>query len=91
MVLGPELTDQLLNPVADSRFKRVCEKLEYLFGPAKGASSIRGNVTNRSSQDHYGDVYNLPGGITITGKQAESLTLAQLVRSAGGLGIYKNA
>lgn len=92
MVLGPELTDKLLNPVEDSRFNQACAKLEYLFGGTNGATSILGSsTTNKTSNDHYGDVYNLPGGITITGKQAETMTLAQLVKSAGGLGIYKNA
>jgi TP901 family phage tail tape measure protein len=87
MVLPPDVTAKMLKPSADARFRARVNELGGLYGETPVSRSVAGNSDNRSYSDHSGPTYNVKG-ITLTEKQAEHLTVAQMCRMAHNVKPY---
>lgn len=87
MVLPPDVTAKMLKPSADARFRARVNELGGLYGETPVSHSVAGNSDNRSYSDHSGPTYNVKG-ITLTEKQAEHLTVAQMCRMAHNVKPY---
>lgn len=86
MVIPPDITNFMLRPAADQRFRARMAELSYLYGnrPLPGTSS-----KNRTSQDHYGDVYTF-GDVTLSEDKAKSTTVYELAQMSRSLGLHRN-
>lgn len=87
MVLPPDITERLLKPSADARFRARVNELGGLYGETPVSHSVAGSSGNRSYSDHSGPTYNVKG-ITLTEQQAEHLTVAQMCRMAHNVKPY---
>lgn len=87
MVLPPDITERLLKPSADARFRARVNELGGLYGETPVSHSVAGSSDNRSYSDHSGPTYNVKG-ITLTEQQAEHLTVAQMCRMAHNVKPY---
>lgn len=87
MVLPPDVTEKMLKPSADARFRARVNELGGLYGETPVSRSVAGSSDNRSYSDHSGPTYNVKG-ITLTEQQAEHLTVAQMCRMAHNVKPY---
>ena len=87
MVLPPDVTAKMLKPSADARFRARVNELGGLYGETPVSRSVAGSSDNRSYSDHSGPTYNVKG-ITLTERQAEHLTVAQMCRMAHNVKPY---
>lgn len=87
MVLPPDVTAKMLKPSADARFRARVNELGGLYGETPVSRSVAGDSDNRSYSDHSGPTYNVKG-ITLTERQAEHLTVAQMCRMAHNVKPY---
>lgn len=81
IILPPDVTKAMLNPVADRVLLTRMDELRYLYGAgtAKAGSAAAGGIGKQIN----GNVYEL-GGVTLTEQQARATTvyeLAQLART----------
>lgn len=90
IVVPPDVADFMLRPDAGNTFQQRMSELGYLYGATNRLpGAISSTLSNRSSNDHYGDVYTF-GNIVMTEGQARSTTLYDLAQRSRTLGIYRN-
>lgn len=84
MILPPDLTKAMLNPVATSMFNTRMNELRYLYGATTGMNSNSGSSVGEQIN---GNVYQY-GNIQLTESQAKSTTVYDLAQMARGLRSY---
>lgn len=87
MVLDPDMTQKILDPVNNDLSRRGRETLRNLLGIA---DILPQPIDNSIGTQNNGAVYNF-GGISIGEAEARSTTVYELARLAGALGISKNS
>lgn len=91
IVIPPKLASFMLRPSATAQFQARMAELGYIYGSSPYVpGTISGIASNRSSNDHYGDVYQYEN-ITLTEGQARSMTVYDLAQMSRSLSIYRNA
>lgn len=86
MVLGPELTEKVLDLHRGEFTKTAMDRLEGLVDLARRSPAI---TDQRIGSQHNGNIYQL-GGVTLSESQAKSTSVYDLSRMALGLGSYRN-
>ena len=89
MVLPPDITEKMLSPASDTRFRKKMEELWYLYGDGPYGNGFSGMVDNRIGTQVNGGMYQY-GDIRLTEQQAKSMTLFDLAQAARTLGIYNS-
>lgn len=90
IVIPPEIAHSMLSPSADATFKRRMAELGFIYGSSDPIyRALDGKIQNRTSNDHYGDIYQY-GNITLTEGQAKGMTVYELAQMSRGLSIYRN-
>lgn len=90
VVIPPEVASYMLKPTAPREFRERMAELGYLYGTNKDIpGTLTGILGSRTSNDHYGDVYQY-GNITLTEGQARSMTVYDLAQMSRSLSIYRN-
>lgn len=90
MIVPPDITDSMLDPSANSTFRRRMSELRFLYGGASSIpASLAGTVDNRIGSQHNGDIYQM-GGISINEQQAKSMTVYQLAQLSRNLKLANN-
>lgn len=92
VVLPPTLTNHMLSPISDNLFQQRMGELSYLFGTTnRMPPSISGQGVNQTQNitTNNGGQYTI-NGVQIGQQEAETMSLAQLVRLSKTLAIYKN-
>lgn len=89
MILPPEITKAMLSPSSNAVFQARMRELGLLYGGGghTGALPAGGIQNNRSSQDHYGDVYQL-GGVTLSEDKAKFTTVYELAQLSRNLSLH---
>lgn len=93
IVLGPDLTAELLNPAAGKVFQQRVAELGYIYGERDNSvfSGRDKMITNNTgSTNHYGGPYYI-NGVEIGAREAETMTLADLARQLRVLSLYRNS
>lgn len=87
IVLPAKIARRMLSPVADSVFAKRLQELGFLYGGSGMMPSIAGSTWNRIGSQHNGNVYQF-GGITISEKQARTMTVMEFAQTSRNLGMY---
>lgn len=89
MVLPPDLTRQMLSPIATSSFANRLNELRYLYGMSTSAG-MAGSVSNSIGVQNNGGQYTF-GDITMTQEQAKHTTVYDLANLSRSLRSYSSS
>ena len=87
VILPPDVTKKMLNPVSSKLFSQRLDELRYIYG---ATGSLAGYTNNAIGSQHNGDIYTF-GNVTLSTEQAKNTTVYDLVRMARGLRSYASA
>ena len=87
MILPPDVTKKMLNPISSQTFSKRLDELRYIYG---SAGILAGYANSSIGSQHNGDIYTF-GNITLSKEQAKSTTVYELARMARGLRSYSSA
>lgn len=79
-VLDPKLTEEILNPVSNTKFAQFANSLGLLFGASKSIPSERGSIVNQNTSNDSHNSYSV-NGVPIPQRMAETQTLVQIFQN----------
>lgn len=90
MVLPPDVTNYLLRPSADSRFRQRMNELRFFYGTGT-AKDRAGKIGSKAElHDHSGAEYHF-GNITLSEERAKNTSVFELAKMSKNLIIYNHA
>lgn len=90
MVLPPDVTNYLLRPSADSRFRQRMNELRFFYGTGT-AKDRAGKIGSKAElHDHSGAEYHF-GNITLSEERAKNISVFELAKMSKNLIIYNHA
>ena len=90
IILPPDITSKLLSPVAGDVFERRLAEMGFMYGARKDLpNTFGGNVNSKSTNDHYGDVYQI-GSMTYTEERARRTSVYDAAQAAKTLALHNS-
>lgn len=90
IVLPPDVTNYLLRPSADSRFRQRMNELRFFYGTGT-AKDRAGKIGSKAElHDHSGAEYHF-GNITLSEERAKNTSVFELAKMSKNLIIYNHA
>lgn len=87
MVLPPDITRAMLHPALDMTTRERFEELRWLYGIDRNRPSQSAGGTTYNGAVTHGNVYTI-NGVRLSEDAAKRMTVYDLVRQSGALGIY---
>lgn len=87
MVLPPDITRAMLHPALDMTTRERFDELRWLYGVDRNRPSQSAGGTTYNGAVTHGNVYTI-NGVRLSEDAAKRMTVYDLVRQSGALGIY---